>query len=400
MGENAGLSYRVFDSDNHYYEAEDAFTRHLDPRLGSRTVQWVEVDGRRYHAVGGNICRVVSNPTFDPIVKPGALYDYFRGNEAGKRPDEYMADREPIRPEYRDRDVRLKVMDEQGLEAVWLFPTLGVLYEEQLKQDPWAVGATFKAFNRWVAEDWGLDYQDRIFAGPYISLADLDIAIGELEWAVSNGARMVCMRAAAPTTETGQRSPIDPMFDPFWARLNESGVTLVVHAGDSGQSMNGYASEKWRGDGSFGEDGGKPSIKSFVVERATSDFLATLLFGKLFDRYPNIRMASVENGSSFVPDLIKKLTSTGKKHASYFSEDPADTFRRHVWINPFWEDEVHEVIDAVGVDRVIFGSDWPHMEGLAQPLDYLRDVSGLSPADQQKVMHDNVAYLNKPVGSG
>ncbi len=62
----------------------------------------------------------------------------------------------------------------QGLSKIWMFPTLGMIYEELLKHDPGAVALMFQAFNRWVEEDWGFNYQDRLFAAPYISLADLD----------------------------------------------------------------------------------------------------------------------------------------------------------------------------------------------------------------------------------
>ena len=105
------------------------------------------------------------NPTFNPIAKAGAMHDYFRGNPEGRNPLEFLREREPIRPEYRDRDARLGVMDEQGLDQIWLFPTLGMLYEELLVEDPGAVTLTFTAFNRWLEEDWGFAYQDRIFGG-------------------------------------------------------------------------------------------------------------------------------------------------------------------------------------------------------------------------------------------
>ena len=108
------LDFRPFDADNHYYEALDAFTRHLDPRLGPRTVQWAEIDGRKYHVVGGRVSHAVVNPTFDPIAKPGAMHDYFRGNPEGRSPLEFLRDRERIRPEYRDRDARLGVAGRAG----------------------------------------------------------------------------------------------------------------------------------------------------------------------------------------------------------------------------------------------------------------------------------------------
>ena len=132
-------------------------------------------------------------------------------------------------------------MDAQGLAKIWLFPTLGMLYEEALKDDPGAVVLLFRAFNRWLAEDWGMAYADRIFAAPYITLADVDEAVRELEWALDQDARSVVMRAAAPTTAGGPRSPAADEFDPFWARVNEAGITVVVHAGDAGLSSNGYA---------------------------------------------------------------------------------------------------------------------------------------------------------------
>ena len=97
----------VFDADNHYYEAVDAFTRYLDPRLGRRIVQWAEIEGRKYQVIGGKVNHAVVNPTFDPIAKAGAMSEYFRGNASGRSPMEYLREREPIRPEYRDHDARL-----------------------------------------------------------------------------------------------------------------------------------------------------------------------------------------------------------------------------------------------------------------------------------------------------
>ena len=384
----------VFDGDNHYYEALDAFTRHLDPRTGDRTIRWVEVGkGRRYHLVGGKISRVISNPTFDPITPPGAAYDFFHGNGRKQKFEEILLEREPIRAEYRNRDARIKVMDGQGVECCWLFPTLGVLYEELLRHDPWAVIQTFRAFNRWVEDDWGCNYQNRIFTAPYISLADVDEAIVELEWALAKDARVICIRPAAPTTIAGQLSPAAPLFDPFWARVNEAGVTVVLHASDSGYSTNGYTAQEHRGNATLGEDG-KPSIKLLSAQRSISDFLATLVFDKLFDRFPNLRFISVENGSSFIPNLLKQIDLAAARVPGYFSEPPVDTFLRHVWVNPFWEDDVGEMIALMGEDRVVFGSDWPHLEGLVKPRDILQHIDGVGNTARGKFLFENARFLN------
>ena len=380
-----------FDADNHYYEALDAFTRHLDPAWGPRTFQWAEIEGRKYNVLGGRVSRAVVNPTFDPVASPGVLKDYFRGNPNGDNPLDLLKARDRIKPEYRDRDARLATMDAHGLDKVWMFPTLGMVYEEELRHDPEAVAVLFRAFNRWVEEDWGFGHADRIFAAPYITLADLEFACSELEWALDKGARTIVMRPAAPTTVLGRRAPTDPQFDPFWARVNEAGITVVVHAGDSGYSSNGYATDGFTSNFS----GGVPQpIKMLQLERPIEDFLASLVADQLFHRFPNLRVASVENGSGFLRGLFHRLDALGKKMAGWFPEDPVETFRRHIWINPFWEDDVHELLDLMGPERILFGSDWPHIEGMPLPLDYLEELTGLEQKVLDLVMRDNAAELN------
>lgn len=387
----APLDVRPFDADNHYYEALDAFTRHLDPRHATRVFEWATIGTRHYPVLGGTVFRGVKNATFDPVAPPGVLADYFRGNPNGDDPLELLRRHEPIRAEYRDRDARLHTMDTHGLDKVWLFPTLAMVYEEPLKHDPEAVTLLFTAFNRWLEEDWGFAHRDRIFSAPYISLVDVDWACAELDWALARGARTVVTRPAAPTTVDGPRSPGHPDFDRFWARMNEAGVTLVVHAGDSGYPSHGYAT-----DGFTTDFGGIPQpIRMLQLERPIEDFLSSLICDNLFHRFPNLRVASVENGSKFLPGLFERLQVTARKMNGWFPEDPVATFRRHVWINPFWEDQVDEVIAAVGADRVIFGSDWPHMEGLPEPLDYVREVTHLDRATQRRILADNVGELNE-----
>ncbi|MEZ5141145.1 MAG: amidohydrolase family protein [Acidimicrobiales bacterium] len=384
---------RIFDADNHYYESPDAFTRHVPKHLQPRCVQWVEVDGRRHHLVAGRLDRQVTNPTFNPVAKPGVLREYYRGNPEGKTVDELIRSAvEPMPPEYMDREARLRRIDEQGVEGVWLFPTLGVLYEERLKKDPEALCTTFHAFNQWVAEDWGLAYKGKIFAAPYLSLVDVDWACRELDWALDNGARIVALRPAAVFTPQGPRSPADPVFDPFWQRVHDAGITVIAHVSNSGYASNGYPKGL-----TFETIGGgkRPSVVSLNPERAIYDFLITLVYDRLFERFPRVRVASVENGSEFVADLLRKLGHSRNRLPRYYAEDPVALFREHVWINPFWEDDIAEVAELVGADRVIFGSDWPHVEGLARPRDVLDELTGVAPEDRDKILYANAAGLNE-----
>lgn len=161
------LGYAAFDADGHYYEAEDALTRHLPAEWKRRGPKWATINGRKRLMLGDTVYNFIPNPTFDPVGKPGALHDYYAAKLDGADIKELMKDLEPIRPEYRDRDVRLKVMDEQGVGASWMFPTLGVALEVSYQSDIDACLATLRAFNRWLQEDWGFAYKDRIFAAPF-----------------------------------------------------------------------------------------------------------------------------------------------------------------------------------------------------------------------------------------
>ena len=71
-------AFRAFDADHHYYEAEDAFTRHVEPRMQPRAMQWALVNGKQRLLVGGRVNRFIPNPTFDPVARPGCLDEYFR----------------------------------------------------------------------------------------------------------------------------------------------------------------------------------------------------------------------------------------------------------------------------------------------------------------------------------
>ncbi|MBK6668489.1 MAG: amidohydrolase family protein [Actinobacteria bacterium] len=382
----------VIDADHHYYEALDAFTRHLDPKLGPRVIEWVDVGGRKYHSVGGRVYRGVANPTFDPVAEPGVLASYFRGNPDGVDPVDMLRARERIRPEYRDRSARIERIDAQGLDSVLLFPTLAMLYEEALRDDPEAVTLLFTSFNRWLDEDWGFARDSRITAAPYISLCDVDWACAELDRSLAQGAKMVVMRPAAPVTAAGPISPASPVFDPFWARINEAGIAVVVHAGDSGYTAHGYAR-----DGFTTDFAGIPQpIRMLQLERPIEDFLASLVCDRLFDRFPRVRVASVENGSRFLGGLFDRLRIVSHKMVGWFSEDPVETLRRHVWVNPFWEDDVRELVSLVGAQRVVFGSDWPHIEGLSEPLEYRVELDGFDDASRAAIMGGNAATLLTP----
>lgn len=385
---------RAFDADNHYYEATDAFLRHVPREMQSRCMRWAEIHGKQRLLVGGRVNRFIPNPTFDPVAKPGSLIDYFRGKISVEDLGEAFGELDPISPAYRDPAARVKVMDEQGLDAALLFPTLGVGMENSLAQDPEALLCAFRGFNRWLLDDWSYNYDDRLYSAPYITLADPQWAVEELEAVVAKGARVINMRPGPVESPAGNRSLGDPLHDPFWQVANDAGITVAFHAGDAGY---GFLLEKWGVDPEF-KAFQIPAMFSLLSMSPISDSMASLLADGVFMRFPKLRVATIENGAEWVGPLFDKLTKIYKMRGHLFEEDPRETFRRHVWVAPFYENDLNELAETIGVDHVLFGSDWPHAEGLADPLSFVDDLTsaGFKTEDIDKVMYSNAAGLVSP----
>ena len=392
------LDFLAFDADNHYYEAEDAFIRHVPKDMQKRCMQWAHIGGKKRLLVGGAINRFIPNPTFDPVSKPGALQDYFRGNNKdGIDLKTMFGELDPIseRPEYRDRDARLAVMDEQRLEAAFFFPTLGVGMQASLEHDIPAVKAAFEGFNKWMLEDWGFNYKNRIFAAPVISLVDVEWAVGQVEWALDNGAQLLCMLPGPVPLGGGQSiSPAMEMFDPVWSRINEAGVTVGMHGGDGGL-MQEYL-DRWEPTGAFESFRSSAFRQVTTHERQIFDTMAALVCHGLFSRHPKLRIASIENGGMFVPNLVEELKIGYAKMPTDFQGDPVEQFCEHVWVSPYYEDDIDLIKEHIGADHMLFGSDYPHAEGLEDPTDYILDIPNFSEDEVKKIMRDNAWELVTP----
>ena len=390
----ADLDFEAFDADNHYYEAVDAFTRYIEPEYARRAMQWATIDGKQRLLVGGRINRFIPNPTFDPVARPGALDEYFRGRNpdaAGIR--ELFGELDPISPAYRDRDARLEVMDSQHLEAAFFFPTLAVGMEQALIGDPPALMAAFRAFNRWLEEDWGYSYQERIFSAPFITLVDVDNAIAELDRALEHDVRIILIGVGPVVTGAGGHAPSDPIYDPFWEKVNEAGITVALHGGDSAY---GKYLEQW-GQGSEMQAFAQNPLRMLLSHDPIHDTIAAMLADRFFLRFPNIRVATIELGSEWVGHLFSKLGKSFGQAPYAYAEDPRETFRRNVWVSPYYEDDLGGLKEMVGVDHILMGSDWPHAEGLADPISYIDDLRAFdyTDADARLVMRENGLSLTR-----
>jgi predicted TIM-barrel fold metal-dependent hydrolase len=391
----------IFDADQHYYESEDCFTRFASKRMQSeKYIRWVtEADGKRKRLfVAGQDANIIGNPTFNPIAQPGVYHETLKNLETGNdRGAVAYGQLEPIRPAYRDREVRLGVMDEQGVEKTLMFPTLGVTLEGFMSDDGELLYDAFESFNRWLDEDWGFAWKGRIFSAPYIIMLDLDRAIAELERVIKAGARLITIR---PGPAYG-RSPADPYFDSFWARVEEAGVLVTYHAYEGPSDQVDAFYKIWAAPPQSRR--GEHRLLQHVVagiDASIMDTLSALVLHNLFGRFPKLRVAVIEMGCGWVPYLMKRLDHAGglvnRKITSFggtLDGRPSEILKRHVWISPFPEEDVLGLAEQIGTDRVLMGSDWPHAESIPRPREYVECLEGLSPGAQEDIMRNNVQGL-------
>lgn len=380
----------VFDADNHLYETRDAFTRYLPDRYRG-AIDYVEVRGRTKIVVRGRISEYIPNPTFDVVARPGAQEDYFRhGNPEGKSFREIFG--EPMRSisAFREPAPRVELMDEQGIDRALMFPTLASLLEERMRDDPELTHAVIHSLNQWVHETWTFNYQDRIFPTPVITLPIVERAIEELEWVVERGARAVLIRPAPVPGYHGPRSFGLPEFDPFWEKVVEADILVAMHSSDSGYDR--FANE-WLGSDSEMLPFKPQAFRMLWSWRPVEDAVSALVCHGALSRFPQLKVAVIENGSSWTEPLLQRLADVYKKMPQDFIEDPVEVFKRQIYISPFWEEDLGALADLIGVDHVLFGSDYPHPEGLADPASYMNELAGLPGESIRKIMGGNLTQL-------
>ncbi|MFC0308006.1 amidohydrolase family protein [Sphingomonas sp. C8-2] len=385
------LPFPVYDADNHFYEPEDAILRHL-PAKWRDQIQFVTVDGRKKLAIGGRISQYIPNPTFERVAAPGAHLDFYRArNREGRSLREIQGKAIAPPDEFRRGEKRLAVMDRHGVHAALFFPTLFSAIENRMAYDHGLLHDALHALNLWTSEEWGFARHGRMFGVPIISLADMDRALAELDWLLAQGARCVCIRPAPVPGYRGSRSMGLPEFDPFWARIAEARIFVAIHAADTNYDT---LITMWTGGAEWLPFEPNPLVNCLrIIDRAIADTVAALICGGVFDRHPDVRIACIENGAAWVRPLIETLRYVHGQMPQAFGRDPVEAFHRHIFVAPFVEDDVGELARHMDISRILFGSDWPHPEGTAEPLDYVEELAGFDMAQKRQIMSSNLQGL-------
>jgi predicted TIM-barrel fold metal-dependent hydrolase len=389
------LPYTTFDADNHLYENRDALTKFLPPEFDG-IIKYVEINGRTKLAIRDRLSNYIPNPTFVKVAVPGgAGYDVTKGGRGfGEGQSLAEGKKMVVMPgvdAFFDPEPRLELMKEMGIDRTLLWPTLASAIEERLADDPDAACAVVHALNEWMHEHWTYVYSDAIYPTPIISLAVLDRALEELEFIHERGAKIFLIRVAPVPTWRGRRSFALPEFDPFWERVQELDIVVGMHSGDPGYHR--YINE-WEG---FGDQEmsidrnarrASPAFLALSSEKdSLVDAMASIIGHGLATRFPRLRFMPVEFSSRWIRPFYAKLQQNYDERPVLFDENPVEVFNRNVWVHAFHEPDPKGLIDlGIPVDHIMFGSDFPHPEGMADPLAYSDVVADLPLEHQAWIM--------------
>ena len=278
-----------------------------------------------------------------------------------------------------------------------LFPGGLALSAEHYVDDTESLYANLSSYNRWYDEAWGFNYQDRIYATALLSLRDLDQAVALTDDFIARGAKVVLL----PTGPAYGRSPGDPYFDPVWARLDEAGVVVALHVmpfwyfdaispswglEDDPQSWRMSA---WQWMNVYGE---RPVID-------------THLGPDLRQPVRSSSRASRCSSPSTAPAGCRTPSSTWTRAAAWVATVPGSAVRsangrrrcseRHVRVAPYPEDDIPGIVRELdGDDSVlVFGSDFPHPEGVVTPADFEALLGSLGDDCKRRIMRENAEAI-------
>jgi len=331
---------------------------------------------------------------FDLAYRPGSLKEMLKQMASGNPDESYQP--EPVRPEYLEREPRLRLLESQGVERCVVFPAGMALAAEHYVTDTDALYVNLQSFNRWFNETWGFNYDEKLFATAVLSLRDRERSLELVDQILDSGAKVVLI----PTGPAYGRSPGDPYFDPIWSRLNEAGITLALHImpywyfdaispawGHNADPASWHMSA-WQWMNVYGE-------------RPVIDTVSALIFDNLFGRFPNLRMLIAEHGASWVPhelthmDKSRGMGRNGPWIGGKLEDRPSNIFKEFVRVAPYPEDNIPWIVENLGGDSscLVMGSDFPHAEGIAEPADFEKLLDPLDEATKRAIMRGNAETL-------
>jgi len=367
---------RIIDADSHFVEPLDIWERYIDPQYRSRCLRFRPrpEQKNRYMILVEEDTRARFNVEDFLGVVAG-----FGQKEEGVGLGEFDLS-EVFSHSFEDMEKRIQFLDEEGFECQFLYPSLGLLLDGVV-EDPELAAAHCRAYNTW-ALDICAGHRNRLFPVGHISLRHPQETVHELQRLAKAGARAVFIGAM----------PVDgksfghPDFDPLWATAQDLdlaiGLHLVVHPY--------YLGNEWHKD--------PPADFMYVSMSVIQDprmALTTMVYDGVFERFPRLRVATIESSSGWVAEWLDRLDYrySYMGHTTRMKRSASEYFARNIWISADPEERsLPHMVELVGDDKFFIGSDYPHAEGFVRPVEKARKALARLPATSvDKILGDNAA---------
>jgi uncharacterized protein len=335
-------AYNVVDADGHILEPLDLWDKYIDPKFRDRAPRIVKGDNGKErlvieeHMVGDRrigIGRIGGVGARQGVVAADTL-EYKDGKPGGFDPHKRIPD-----------------MDADGIDAVFLYPSLG-LFSGAI-HDPQLAAAVCRAYNRWLA-DYCEPYPDRLFGVAMLPLQDVDLAIAEMRLAKKElGFRGGFLR---PNPYDGKMIN-HPDFEPFWAAAEDLDFSIGFHEGAS-SGMPTVGVDRFEGRGA-----------QHIISHTMEMMLACLavIWGGVCEKHPKIRIGFLESGGGWIAPWLDRMDRHFDDQGfndSGLKTRPSDLFRRNCWISfePV-EGSLKVLADYVGPNKIMWATDYPHSDG-------------------------------------
>jgi predicted TIM-barrel fold metal-dependent hydrolase len=271
-----------------------------------------------------------------------------------------------------DREERTTAMDMLGFAKQLVFATHSVkpIFSPGDAMSPRLRYGATRAHNRAMADFCAED--TRLMGVGVVPLNDVDQAITELDFALESGLEAIWV----PHGLVADRSPGHVDLYPFWARLAESRTPFVLHVGgaplqlDPGWANTGRPPARdWLGGGE--------NVRSkdyAVMHHGPETWVSMMVLDGVFEKFPDLRGASVELGAGWVPWMLERLDrlirswSKVDQYLAELEQTATETLRTQMGFTPFVFEDIGGLVDQTDADLYLFSSDYPHTEGGKDPI--------------------------------
>ncbi len=371
----------AIDADGHILEPPTIWEDYIDPKYRDRALRFrLDEQGLEELEIGGQRS-MMSRRGFPATL--GAM----------GAPDLPAIQKDPARTYVgeapfgsMDPNERLQLLDAEGLDAVILYTTVGLLWEAELK-DPELCQAYTTAYNRWICEF--CSGSPRLVPTAHLSLSDPAAAARELERAVADGAKGCYV---APFTQDAK--PLGhPDHDPVFAAAQDLGVPFAIHPTFEPQWTKGERMGSWENVKQL------RLLASVSASDGVRHQFTTLFDYAVFDKFPQLKVLVLESGGGWIGYWLDRIDAV---YGHTFIGDrvplehkPSDYFRERCWISCDPDERmIPALAERYGVERFLWASDFPHADHTPEYVDDLNELVSSFPADQQrKFVGDNAREL-------